>query len=695
MKHKKNDEENKSTESSQIKMPVHTKGELRLPIVTSANTTGDVSDITDLPQKRSDDSSFAESNDSKTVKKNKEKKSQQSIKEKKIKKLSETNTNVLKDTKETLHSISQQTEIQSIISSEISQNTSNSIDRAIFTITDKTQVNDSRQTEISPATDYSIFQQSEQASQPSLLQAEHLADGSEPIQPLTTSTPASTQKCYLVTNHLNMAHIMAAGMVMGPAGFGGKHYSDVLTTFPGQIPLFFNQIPEQALTEATKEGKYLCPCIATVSLDALHGEVLVLSQSGMWRKLLIPGQIQLDDIALLVRAPLPVEMISNIIFKSQGDQKALEERAHSSSNFDASLLPTTIQDTLFMDTRKVPWPPTTQPPVIVSDVPPARGQAVGSILAMLYHSANYSDLGVLAYKHACGVKDAGRMTETQVLSELVNWFENGRISDSADIPARLFWGVVDALISVNMQIQIQKNSFDVVISHIEQVMLSIQEGQKSRNTLEKLRHDLRSISGFGSGTVSEILGRHNGPVSIALLLFFLRDKADDLFEFYRNQLVKEDEIICAAILFGARASWLNLPLWLRTPKELATYVIQRMAAVEQGVGGMSFGPFPPRPQPLRELFQSKTRQWNKEQEAIALDISRSQKWSECLKTEISLQPGQYQLEVDINGVHILMQGDTPATTTRVIPEKILRRIGSWPPLDEKVESKIRAKLKVK
>jgi len=559
---------------------------------------------------------------------------------------------------------------------------------------DSTPHGKSSKTETSQDTILEGHQIPEQASQPSPSLSDYPNTAPKPTQPV----PASAQHWYLVTNHLNMAHIITAGMVMGPAGFGGKHYNDVLTTCPGQIPLFSNQIPEQALREATKERKDLCPCIATVNIADLHGEALVLSESKTWRKIKLPGQIQSDDIALLVGAPLPLKMISNVMFKSQVDQKHFEERAHSTSNVDLSLLQVTIQETLFMDTRKVPWPPPTQPPVIVNDVPPARGQAVGSILVMLYHIANGSDLGTATFRFGCGENVTGYDTGIKgnsILAELADWLETGKIRDNADIRARTFWGVVDALIKASLHGQPQHNSRDVVITHLEQELESLSESQGHKSHLENLIKELRSTANLGSGTISELLKRHNGPVSRALLLFFLRENADDLFDFFSNQLIKEDEIICAAILFGARARWLALPLSLRTPKELATYVSQRMAAVEQGVGGLSFGPLPTRPQPLRELFQSKTHQWNKEQEAVALDISRTQKWTECLKTEINLQPGQYQLEVDKNGFRILLQGDSPATTTRVIPDKFLQRICSWPPLDEKVESKIRAKLKVK
>ena len=47
----------------------------------------------------------------------------------------------------------------------------------------------------------------------------------------------------LVTNHLNLMYMLAAGLLMPPAGFDGRYYSDTLGCFPGWIPLFVGKAP--------------------------------------------------------------------------------------------------------------------------------------------------------------------------------------------------------------------------------------------------------------------------------------------------------------------------------------------------------------------------------------------------------------------------------------------------------------------
>jgi hypothetical protein len=62
----------------------------------------------------------------------------------------------------------------------------------------------------------------------------------------TSKKPRSRRKSariwHLVTNHQNVLYMLAAGMLMGPAGFRGKHYSDPLNVYPGWIPLFRDKV---------------------------------------------------------------------------------------------------------------------------------------------------------------------------------------------------------------------------------------------------------------------------------------------------------------------------------------------------------------------------------------------------------------------------------------------------------------------
>ena len=95
------------------------------------------------------------------------------------------------------------------------------------------------------------------------------ASASSPSPPLETEptkakAPASG---LLVTNHLNLMYMLAAGLVMPPAGFGDKYYRDPLECFPGWIPLFIDRVPKAAIESATREAGHLRPIIVRIRLS--------------------------------------------------------------------------------------------------------------------------------------------------------------------------------------------------------------------------------------------------------------------------------------------------------------------------------------------------------------------------------------------------------------------------------------------
>ena len=141
---------------------------------------------------------------------------------------------------------------------------------------------------------------------------------------------------HLVTNHQNMLYILAAGMVMGPAGFRGKYYSDPLSKYPGWIPLFRNKcnIPANFLNQATSERKHLLPCIASFNLSALTGSVQMLSRDGKIRPFDLSMNKRPNGIAIFVRAPLPTNLLLSVKFCTDEDMQAFKSAANDVSNVD-------------------------------------------------------------------------------------------------------------------------------------------------------------------------------------------------------------------------------------------------------------------------------------------------------------------------------------------------------------------------
>ncbi len=503
---------------------------------------------------------------------------------------------------------------------------------------------------------------------------------------------------HLVTNHQNMLYMLATGMVMGPAGFRGKHYSDSLGIFPGWVPLFRDnvEIPADALGHATSERKHLLPCVASFSLTNLSGPVRMLPRDGCMRDVASPtARKRKDDIAILIRAPLPMTLLSSISFRSSGDMQAFESAANGVSNVDLSPHRIKVAESLFLTATDVTWPPVRLQGQLLdagNDNPPALGQAIGGVLAMLYYAANRSDLSLAVFRLVTGStrdKDNDLMQSDSILAELPDWLNGDEISRQADTRARLFWGVVQSLVDAQMQERPQ-TPVDVVLAYLEKQVDLLQE-MEFRARLVRLIADMRSCLGLGGGTVTELFERYKGSLSRSLLLFCLREHCTDLLEF-SHPLLSDAEYILAGILFGVRDSWLQLPCDLRD-LDLSAYVAYRMADAEHRKQEDNLTlDAPPRPKPLRELFTSPGGEWNSIQRDVALELARKCSWNDCIQTRITLVEGDFPESFERKGLQVVLPGRVKETNEEVDTASFLRRLGEWPLVSPKIESKVRKKL---
>ena len=517
-----------------------------------------------------------------------------------------------------------------------------------------------------------------------------------PKKPRSRRKPARIW--HLVTNHQNMLYMLAAGMVMGPAGFRGKHYSDPLSVYPGWIPLFRDKfkIPDDALKQATSERKHLAPCIASFDLSALSGPVRILSRDGGVRDVESPSaRKRKDDIALLVRAPLPSTLLLSISFCSSEDKQAFESAANDVSNVDLFPYQVKISEPLFSSDAELAWP-TEQPQEQLiedgCDTTPAFGQALGGVLAMLYHTANRSDLGLAVFRLATGAardKDNDSIQTDPILAELPNWVAGGKISEQADIRARLFWGVIQSLVDAQNQERPQ-TPIDVVLTFLESQLDLLRETE-FRPRLERLIADMRGFLSLGGGTVTELLERHKGSLSRSLLLFCLREYCADLLEFSHPSL-NDAEYILSGILFGVRDTWLKLPKELRN-KELSDYVAFRMADAEYRKQGHNLAVVaPPRPKPLRELFTSPRGEWNRMIKGIAAELAKKCNWNDCIVTRITLAEGDLPGSFERKDLQVVIPGKVTTITEEVDESKFLNRLGQWPPIAPRIESEVRKEI---
>lgn len=205
----------------------------------------------------------------------------------------------------------------------------------------------------------------------------------------------------------------------------------------------------------------------------------------------------------------------------------------------------------------------------------------------------------------------------------------------------------------------------------------------------KLHDTLVSLTGLASATAGELFERHDTPLAHAMTLFLLRHDCVDLFDYDSDRLAEPDWL-AAAVLFGVRDGWMNLPLRLRAGRALSDAVSHRMARMSHRIAGtgLDLGRAPARVRPLRELFGDGST-WRSHEKSAALELARARKW-DCVHTRISLGPGKYTLTVKGGSTFIDLPGE-PRVSPEIDRDRFFELlVGAR--LDPDAEAKVRGKL---
>ena len=505
----------------------------------------------------------------------------------------------------------------------------------------------------------------------------------------------------LVTNHLNLMYMLAAGLVMPPAGFGDKYYRDPLECFPGWIPLFLGKVPREAIESVTREAGHLRPVIVGIGLTGIAGRVIAMGDHGA-RELSFPGQLDGTERVLLVPAPLPTSRVEAITYPSVADRRACEGDAKDFGNVPLADFKSrsSTNKSLFAKAPDIPWPPADGP--VERTVPLERPLATGGAIAMLLLFGNLGDHAVRACRDAFDPdEDTARPDEEHpILDGLGFWIREGagplpppvdadsdRTALRRRFQARLFWEAVECLVKWREGGR-AGSAENVLLGHLAEASASLDP--RLQAGARKLHDTLESLTGLADATASELFDRHDTALAHALTLFFLRRDCVDLFD-YRSDRLGEADWLAAAILFGVRDGWLGLPLRLRAHPALADAVSHRMARMSHRLAGsgLDLGEPPARVQPLRERFGDGSA-WRAAEKSAALALARMQKW-DCVHTRINLGPGEYRLTVRGGSTLIDLPGE-PRVSPEIDSERFLEYLANAR-LDSETEAKVRAKFR--
>ena len=503
--------------------------------------------------------------------------------------------------------------------------------------------------------------------------------------PATASGAAPERGC-LVTNHLNLMYMLGAGLLLPKSGFGEKYYRDTLEVCPGWLPLFTGPAGRDAVEHSIAEVGHLRPCQVVVSLRDCAGPVMVPTPDGV-EKRRWPHEVGGAPL-VFVPAPLPVSAIEEIRFRSRGDSTACKADALDYDNVPLADFEVRVAGAGFDRASGPAWPPAHVPPER-----PARleaAQAAGGMLAMLQLLAHRDAGEVLAGGEPLGLAASRaafdppadpppRLSET-VAAWLTAWMQAGAspARAGAALPGidrsdarRLFWGAVDTLAE-----QAGAGGVDDanarLLDYLDRETADLDE--RLRKHVVELRETLDSLTGLADLTTSDLFDRFTTPLPRALSLLFLRSTCAELLAFEHEALTPEDRL-AAALLFGARAGWLALPLSLRGGAAASAAVSHRMAALSHRLADSGFdpGPAPARPKVLAEWFAG---DWDARRRDAAAALARAQQWTDCLRTRIKLGAGDYVLQVGREGIEIVFPGEARAVETEVDRPRFSTRLAA-------------------
>jgi hypothetical protein len=423
----------------------------------------------------------------------------------------------------------------------------------------------------------------------------------------------------------------------------------------------------------------------------------LVSRNGEVSSAALPLSFDSETSALLVRAPLPMALVKRVVFRSPADRKEFEVSARSFANVNLTDLSIDVSEPLFLQAHPLGWPLQRQPEdttQIRVDQPPARGEAIGGCLAMLYQLANRGDLSSSVYRIASGAytaEDRDAVQRDPVLAEFGSWIVSGSPRRDSSVQAKLFWGAVRALVDALLSGSAER-PVDTVLGYLDSQLAGLKESEHHAR-LARLISDMRSTFGLGGGTISQLFERHKGTLSRPLLLFCLRQRCVDLLEFSHPDL-SEEETLVTAVLFGVRDGWIGLPVELRTADGLSRFVEHRMFEAEsnQSGGQLVLAPAPPRPMPLRELLVGSEGAWSEARHTSLAEVVSRLGWHDCLVSRIRLSPGRYTLNVTPDGVEVVVRGDIKPPAVKVDRDGLLKRISQWPPLPRDYERELRVAL---
>lgn len=495
-----------------------------------------------------------------------------------------------------------------------------------------------------------------------------------------TPKPAHSFKWMFATNHLNLMMILAIGMLPEPERLGKKYYVDSLNIHEGWIPLFSKKIPTDILNYGISEDPDLLkPCIAEITLQSPTIQSITKLPAlinNSWHLL----NTQHDDFSqvecLLVPAPLPLTMITKVLFRSKEERKEFISRINEVQNVDFTFNQGVMANQFRPNKRKTVSDSLTVAnlrtlnsnsevaslltPLASPEQPTKKhyglANSISAVIAYLSILANSNDKALATLQNLRG--STGSATEVllpldSILVDFCDWCRQGGNDNAVSITNDTFLRIIATLINNKDNTQFASPK-DIIIAELTDIA---QHTDASMQFIE----DLKNLVSFPDETVDSLLKRYGRPLQRSIILLFNKESFDDLIIIDKSW-VTELDIVMSSILFGITQGWQALSVEKKTYAGMDNFASKMMSHLTHNLTLLgASSPVHELPKPVREVMLS--RNWTKAQTEAATTLAKYQQW-DCVETTITLPPHAFLTSKNAK-VCVSIKGDDYKIDTRV------------------------------
>jgi hypothetical protein len=434
---------------------------------------------------------------------------------------------------------------------------------------------------------------------------------------------------FFPTNSDNLKAILTHGLLCGSEGYE-KYYTDISSDFPGFVPIFRNGKGghSKAVSKANKEGNDLVLCLLEINLDQIvSGNVSLIDNTQMDISAYTnqSGDEQIDEI--LLPSPLPSACIKQVLFYDSHAKNTFENDLNRYGDTPQGGLKHVVAQT--KSDKNLFSQGNSQQVKVYSPSETAREEhsgckqfiplgdktdykkvySLGGLLCTLFYFAKNGSYTNEILASCVKLAKIEKIDNKDLINPINNYFY--QTEESAKNNNSLFF-ILHHVLNILVK---ERNSecFTSIVQLLQSGVVFEKDEHKTR-----AREIAKKLVDFYQNKIdakaSEIFSNANPGIEKMLLLMTHRDDVKGLMgtNIAELEVFTEQDYIVAAMLFGIRSKYYNIPLSLRQYRGVNEYISYLMAQYAHDIRntGVKFKKNPA-PLTVMDMVASKGREKSK------------------------------------------------------------------------------------